>query len=294
MKFKKIINSTLLLLATTLLVFCSKQPDSFIREFEEEEIENENIPEGFLRIGVVHHISRNNSGNNAVANQQVINKVMSDINSNFTPAKIGFYTKDIKFVDNSQWNNEFIKQDDFTINKVLSPFEDDKALNLFYFNTLLNRRNGQITGSLGATALFPDQGNNIKLSSSAYANQNTATVTHEIGHYLGLYHTSDDFRDVNGNIELVDGSNCTNSGDFICDTPASPDLNSSNINESNCMYTGTETDANGMPYSPDSFNYMTQWAGADSNGNLCRRRFSPGQIDKMVSVVQTERAYLIE
>lgn len=294
MKLRKKNNYLLLIFTIYILMSCSKQPDSFIRDFDDDMEKEDDTPEGFLRIGIVHHISRNDAGSNAVANEQIITKVMADINNNFEPAEIVFYTKAIKFVDNTQWNNQFVKQDDFRTSKVLSPFEDAAALNLFYFDNLKNRSNGQITGSLGATALFPDQGNNIKLSSSAYANQNTATVTHEIGHYLGLYHTSDDFRDVNGNIELVDGSNCTNSGDFICDTPASPDLNSSNINESNCMYTGTETDANGMPYSPDSFNYMTQWAGADSNGNLCRRRFSPGQIDKMVSVVQTERAYLIE
>jgi hypothetical protein len=255
--------------------------------------DNEPTP-GFFRVAVVHHISRRDDGSNPSVDSDRIAKIMRDINQNFESSKIEFYTKEIKFLDNTTWNQQFVKQDDFRENRVLREFEDDDALNIFYFFEIGNRRDGVVTGTLGATALFPDEGNNIKLSSSATAIENTATATHEIGHYLGLYHTDDDFRDENGNVELVNGSNCETAGDKICDTPASPDLNDSNIAEPTCDYVGTETDANGDRYNPDTLNFMTQWAGTDSNGNLCRRRFSEGQTAKMVSVLENERAYLIE
>lgn len=246
-----------------------------------------------LRIPIVHYISRNSTGINAVTSEQRIAKIMGDINHNFRSIKIQFFTRKIKFLDNTQWNKEFVKQDDFIDNKVLNSFEDDTALNIFYFTKILNRIEGVIDGELGATALFPDQGNNLKLSESSIELENTATVTHEIGHYLGLYHTEETFTDSQGNIELVDGSNCAEAGDKICDTPASPDLNDGNIDEPTCNYIGNETDPAGIPYNPDTLNFMTQWAGADPEGVLCRRRFSQGQADKMISVLENERAYLI-
>lgn len=290
-----------IMLNTLLILFvlnCNNGNDPVIRQdLMEEEMPDDN-PNGIisgdtLRVPVVHHISRRDNATNPAVTGGRIAKIMGDINANFKSAKIQFVTKDIKFVDNTQWNTQFIKQDDFISNKVLSSFEDPDALNIFYFITLLNRRGGQITGELGATALFPDQGNNLKLSASSVEIQNTATATHEIGHYLGLYHTDDDFRDSQGRLELVDGSNCAEAGDKICDTPASPDLNDSNIDEPTCNYIGTETDQNGMRYNPDTLNFMTQWAGSDPDGSLCRRRFSQGQIDKMISVLNNERSYLI-
>lgn len=303
-----IIKHILYLTAAIIFMSCDKSEEPVVRQdlLAEEEILGsldsianpedvlDIISNDTLKIAVVHHISRNNSGGNAAVSVQRILKIMGDINANFESAKIKFLTKSIKFVDNSQWNDQFVKQDDFTTKKVLAPFEDAAALNLFYFKTLLNRSNGEITGSLGATALFPNQGNNVKLSESSVALENTATITHEIGHYLGLYHTDDDFRDNQGRIELVDGSNCTEAGDKICDTPASPRLTNSNVDESTCEYIGTETDPAGVRYSPDTFNFMTSSGRTrrDADG-LCRRRFSQGQIAKMVSVLNNERSYLI-
>lgn len=302
-KIKIIRNIGFTILSTFLLLLtlnCENGNDPVIRQdlLDEEDMPDDNNPITMisgdtLRVPVVHHISRRDNGGNAAVTEARINKIMGDINGNFKSAKIQFFSKDIKFVDNTQWNTQFVKQDDFIENKVLASFEDPDALNIFYFITLLNRRNGQITGELGATALFPDQGNNLKLSASSVEIENTATATHEIGHYLGLYHTDDDFTDAQGRLELVDGSNCAEAGDKICDTPASPDLNDSNIDEPTCNYIGTETDVNGMRYNPDTLNFMTQWAGTDPNGSLCRRQFSQGQIDKMISVLDNERDYLI-
>lgn len=247
------------------------------------------ISKDTLRIPIVHHISRNSAGFNAVVTEQVIAKVMRDINANYKPGKIQFFTKEIKFLDDNVWNIQFIKQDDFNEKRLLKPFEDENALNLFYFKRLLSNGN-----RIGATALFPNQGNNVKLSESSVAPDNTATITHEIGHYLGVYHVDDNFRDSQGRIELVDGSNCTEAGDKICDTPASPRLTDSNVDSSTCEYIGTETDPAGVRYSPNTFNFMTSSGRTRSNSEgLCRRRFSQGQIDKMVSVLENERSYLI-
>jgi len=69
-----------------------------------------------------------------------------------------------------------------------------------------------------------------------------------------VWHTHEDYFGV----ELVDGSNCQEAGDFICDTPADPKL--SLFYEdlySTCAYENKETDPNGDIYKPDVTNYMS-------------------------------------
>lgn len=110
---------------------------------------------------------------------------------------------------------------------------------------------------------------------------NGSTLPHEIGHYFGLMHTHDTYYGA----ELVDGSNCSFAGDMICDTPADPMLDYTSVNIS-CVYTGTVTDGNGMPYSPDVTNIMS-YARKE-----CRFYFSPTQYTVLNTTMQNERSYL--
>lgn len=116
---------------------------------------------------------------------------------------------------------------------------------------------------------------------SASCAKNGSTLPHEIGHYFGLMHTHETFMGA----ELVDGSNCTFAGDEICDTPADPMLDYSNVNIS-CAYTGTVTDGNGIPYTPDVTNIMSY------SRKECRFYFSPMQYTVLNTTMQNERSYL--
>ncbi|MCC6937651.1 MAG: hypothetical protein IT226_05460 [Flavobacteriales bacterium] len=79
-------------------------------------------------------------------------------------------------------------------------------------------------------------------------------AAHEVGHALGLMHTHDSVFGA----ELVDGSNCGVAGDFICDTPADPNLSLPGmIAYANCTYIGTALDANGDAYQPITNNIMS-------------------------------------
>lgn len=96
------------------------------------------------------------------------------------------------------------------------------------------------------------------------------TFAHEIGHFFGLYHTHST---TNGS-ELVNGNNCETAGDLLCDTPADPRLNESNVNI-NCVYTGNDQDLNFQYYEPETENLMSY------SRHTCREQFSSGQLARM-------------
>lgn len=111
-----------------------------------------------------------------------------------------------------------------------------------------------------------------------YANQ----LAHHLGHLFGLEDTYG-----SGN-ELANGSNCTTTGDKICDTPADPFLNyiNSGLNEleafivalpfliNDCEYISNITDINNDEYKPDLTNLMSAYP--------CKCHFTDGQLRKIV------------
>jgi PKD repeat protein len=93
------------------------------------------------------------------------------------------------------------------------------------------------------------------------------TLTHEFGHHLNLIHTHGP---QNGTLtnELVSGINCSSAGDLLCDTPADPQLNNSNVNNVNCLYSVSgppPTDAQGFLFDPDTSNIMSYAPQACTN-----------------------------
>jgi hypothetical protein len=89
------------------------------------------------------------------------------------------------------------------------------------------------------------------------------TVTHEVGHYLGLLHTFQ--------------GGCGGSGDFVDDTPAqqSPTFGCA-VGSDSCASEGLDPIENFMGYSDD----------------LCMTGFTPGQAERMVDQVGLHRGQL--
>lgn len=109
---------------------------------------------------------------------------------------------------------------------------------------------------------------------------NTTTVSHEMGHCLGLFHThhgtSEKERGPSTTPELVDGSNSSIAGDYIVDTPADP-YKWSFFGEYNG---GNLTDANGDLYNPDPTNIMSY--------SSAKYRFTDRQLYRMNKAIENE------
>lgn len=104
-------------------------------------------------------------------------------------------------------------------------------------------------------------------------------TSHEMGHCMGLWHT---FQSGNPSCpELVDGSNCTTCGDFVCDTDADPGM-SFNVDTTTCTWNGSGTDANGDPYDPDELNIMSY------TQPVCMQYFTNGQGARMRNIIATD------
>lgn len=99
------------------------------------------------------------------------------------------------------------------------------------------------------------------------------TATHEVGHWLGLYHT------FQGGCAGTDTSNCASAGDRVCDTPPVLEPNYGCPVKNSCTETPVDL--------PDIIeNYM------DYSYGRCMNMFTQGQTDRMMYHLATYRPNL--
>ncbi len=223
-------------------------------------------------IPVQIHIIRNSEGKGGT-DEQVIFEELDLVNDLYAPANIEFLVnKSINFIDSDRFF-DYHKSDETLL---AGTHDVEGALNIYFANTV-STTNSNICGYTH----LPGSGLDRVFMAKGCAG-NGSTLAHEIGHYLSLMHTHG-FS--SGSNELVDGSNCEQEGDLICDTPADPKL--TGLVNGDCEYTGNELDPNGQPYQPDVENIMSYAP------SYCRSQFTQEQVDQMVYSLQQNHQNLI-
>lgn len=228
---------------------------------------------GIIWFPVQHHIIQQNSGESFLVEQ--LPEIMNDLNSQFIDAGIQFYEYSSVNIIYDPENYSFSIADQ----SVCDLFDIEGVINVYYVNSISDPSNGSFYSGY---AYYPGNQNVDRIFMQNICALNGVTINHEFGHYFSLYHThgSNATED-----ELVDGSNCAFAGDEICDTSADPNLNDYDMFD-DCEYIGGVVDVNGEFYSPPLENFMSYAP------RLCKREFSPEQLDRVAYSAEFDRAYL--
>jgi len=207
-------------------------------------------------------ILANNENKTAISENEVLHAI-DKLNLAFAPIKISFEACNILYLKNDYLFN-FNKSKE----KELLKFVSNNTINLFFVNDL----SLDLTSNACGYTFYPVQNTDAIILRGGCCIGNTSSLIHEMGHFLGLYHTHEK---VFGE-EKSDGSNCFKSGDLICDTPADPGLNADLVNN-NCEYTAKKTSRKNE-FHPDLSNFMAY------GRNECRNNFTKDQYNKMAEV----------
>lgn len=196
---------------------------------------------------------------------------------------------DIHYIDNTTLYNNDV--DSIVLHDFFYPSRVPYAIDVFYAPIT----NPISDGFIVSWANFPWMPGDCIVMHNLMAEGNV--LSHEIGHYLGLLHTHESTylyadgvpnnHDVNY-VEHVNGTGCATRGDGICDTPADHGLSgrvTSDGQGNNCTYSGASFyDLNGDLFVPNVFNVMSY------TNDDCRNMFSEDQAQRMLSVLQNDRA----
>lgn len=169
-----------------------------------------------------------------------------------------------------------------------------QALNVWMVDNATPQNGGP---DIGITLGYYDSINDWIVIRKNQINGTNNTLAHEVGHFFGLFHphlgwdadpydvskhgTTVSATSPNGGItELMDGTNCEDAGDMICDTP--PDYNFA-LNWTNCNYTADVKDPNGVKVDPDESLIMSYFR------DMCTSKFSPTQVEMMIADVNSSK-----
>lgn len=177
-------------------------------------------------------------------------------NQYFEPICTQFEICKIDTLQNWTWDS---LSRDYRVDEINRLFYQESRINIY----LVDRFDDPTVCGFAQTPGIDDE-NNAKI----YLRDEC--LPHEMGHLFGLLHTFE-----GSGVENVNGSNCEDVGDLICDTPADPYVEGAMIQwlGENCEFIFTGTDANGEFYQPNVGNIMSYYG--------CDCGFTRGQYIKM-------------
>lgn len=221
-------------------------------------------------LSVTVHIIADSLGNYGTT-LGAIQAAIQTLNNNFAPICLSFQVCKYDSIRN------------FKYNRFVKPWEEEELRTLYYVPNTINlyfASEVQVTpgSNVAGYAYFPGGPDFIIISKASIGSPKT--ISHEFGHFFGLYHTFE----TQFGVSLANGSNCAGTGDLICDTPADPGL--SNFPPPSCQLNPPTKDATGEWYVPSIGNIMSYYSDA------CNCGFTTQQYNKMAANYLSSRFYL--
>ncbi len=204
-------------------------------------------------------------------NMSTLTTALSSANSVFDPIKISFTVSSTQNVENYHFDSLTKANNE---NDLVAQNFVPNTINLYLVSQLVNDSYDELCGYTYYPGDYKDV---IILKKSCV---DGTFLIEQLGHFFNLYHTHETEFDN----ELVDASNCTDAGDWCCDTYADPNL-SDKVN-SGCIYASTVQDAKGQYYAPSVNNYMS------FSLPECKCFFSKEQYIRIVNCILKDKSHL--
>ena len=225
------------------------------------------------------HLVDDEDGSPQSIDTVAFDSLLGVVNEWFAPICLGFEVCEYRRVENYRYSS--FERNDSTEAAVL--FGDRNRIDVFVANrdSLLREGLGTVDGA--TAALRPRASITVV---RAAAERSAKHLAHQLGHYFGLRNTEARV----GGQELVNGENCAETGDQICDTPADPFERGANVRyvafDDPCRFVFRGRDENGQYYVPDTGNVMSPYP------EQCACGFTHDQLARMAEVFLANRAGL--
>ena len=225
------------------------------------------------------HLVDDEDGSPQTIDTVAFDSLLGVVNGWFAPICLGFEVCEYRRVENYRYAS--FERNDSTETAVL--FGDRNRIDVFLVSRDSLFRPGIGTVE-GASAEFRPEASVAVVRDDA--ERDAVHLAHQLGHYFGLRNT---YARVGGQ-ELVNGENCAEAGDLICDTPADPYVENANVQWTDpadpCRFVFRGRDENGQFYVPDTGNVMSRYPAQ------CACGFTHDQLARMAAAFLANRAGL--
>lgn len=215
------------------------------------------------KLSIIAYIVKDSLGNPGITEAAIINAI-SVANKDFAPMCLSFEVCQFVYVNNFQYDNYSLPQDE---QEMLTLFYKPQVINMYFVKDIPS-------DPQCGHAYFPGGPDLVVIKKPCIPG---TVISHELGHFFGLYHT---FESGFG-AEFANESNCQIAGDLLCDTEADPQGSVDGA----CGYLGPFQDSNGDFYFPPVDNIMSYYGS-------CVCLFTPEQYMRMADQYLTLRSYL--